>query len=137
MSTVVVPRKLSSSAADFIDEAKLAGLVARKADPSAIREIIAKSMTKEPLALDETAVLLSADSPDLIEEIYDAARQLKRDVYGNRIVLFAPLYVGNECTNDCVTARSAAPTARKSAARSARTNSAARSRPCCASATSG
>ena len=37
----------------------------------------------------------------MIEKIFDAARQLKRDVYGNRIVLFAPLYVGNECTNDC------------------------------------
>jgi 2-iminoacetate synthase len=36
-----------------------------------------------------------------LEQIFDAARQLKRDVYGNRIVLFAPLYVGNDCTNDC------------------------------------
>ncbi len=36
------------------------------------------------------------------ERIFEAARQLKRDVYGNRIVLFAPLYVGNSCTNDCL-----------------------------------
>ena len=63
--------------------------------------MIAKSLAKEPLAVEETAVLLAADEPELVEEIFDAARQLKRDVYGNRIVLFAPLYIGNECTNDC------------------------------------
>ena len=69
--------------------------------PAEVRDIIAKSLAKEPLAVEETAVLLAADEPELVEEIFDAARQLKRDVYGNRIVLFAPLYVGNECTNDC------------------------------------
>jgi 2-iminoacetate synthase len=37
-----------------------------------------------------------------VERIFDAARQLKRNVYGNRIVLFAPLYVGNDCVNDCL-----------------------------------
>ena len=58
-------------------------------------------MAKQALAVEETAVLLAAEQPDLIEEIFDAARQLKRDVYGNRIVIFAPLYIGNECTNDC------------------------------------
>ena len=46
-------------------------------------------------------MLLAADEPELVEQIFDAARQLKRDVYGNRIVLFAPLYIGNDCTNDC------------------------------------
>jgi 2-iminoacetate synthase len=45
--------------------------------------------------------LLAASEPELVERIFDAARQLKRDVYGNRIVLFAPLYIGNDCTNDC------------------------------------
>ena len=44
---------------------------------------------------------MAADEPALVEQIFDAARQLKRDVYGNRIVIFAPLYIGNDCTNDC------------------------------------
>ena len=66
-----------------------------------MRDIIAKSLAKQPLAVEETAALLAADEPELVEQIFDAARQLKRDVYGNRIVLFAPLYIGNECTNDC------------------------------------
>jgi len=87
---------------DFIDESLLEGLLARQADAAQVRDMIAKSLSKEALSVEETAVLLAAEDPDLIEEIFEAARQLKRDVYGNRIVLFAPLYVGNECTNDCV-----------------------------------
>jgi 2-iminoacetate synthase len=102
MSRVVDQPKLSTSAFDFIDESRLQGLLNLKADPGRVREVIAKSMAKEPLQVDETAALLSAEDPALVEEIFEAARQLKRDVYGNRIVLFAPLYVGNECTNDCL-----------------------------------
>ncbi len=101
MSWVADSRKLSASAVDFIDEGDLVALLNRRADPGEVREVIAKSLSKEPLAVEETAVLLAADQPELVEEIFEAARQLKRDVYGNRIVLFAPLYVGNECTNDC------------------------------------
>ncbi len=101
MSIAMDPSRLSASGRDFIDEARLHELVARKTDASELRDVIAKSMAKEPLALEETAALLAADAPELVEQIFDAARQLKRDVYGNRIVLFAPLYIGNECVNDC------------------------------------
>ncbi len=93
--------KLSSSAYDFIDEPYLEGLLAGTADDAEVRDIIAKSLAKEPLSVEETALLLRASDPQSIERIFDAARQLKRDVYGNRIVLFAPLYIGNECVNDC------------------------------------
>ena len=78
-------------AVDFIDDAKL----------EAVRRVIAKSLSKEALTVEETAVLLGAESPALVEEIFEAARTLKREVYGNRIVFFAPLYVGNFCVNDC------------------------------------
>lgn len=101
-SSSAIRRRLSGSAADFIDEAKLHGLLAQPAEPGRVREIIAKSLSKEALTVEETAALLTADDPALIEGVFDAARRLKRDVYGNRIVLFAPLYIGNECTNDCV-----------------------------------
>jgi 2-iminoacetate synthase len=47
------------------------------------------------------AALLSVTEPGLLEEIFNTARDLKRRVYGNRIVLFAPLYIGNKCTNSC------------------------------------
>jgi 2-iminoacetate synthase len=92
----------SENAVDFIDEGYLQGLLeVRPADPARVREIIAKSLAKQPLAVAETAELLRADQPELVEEIFAAARELKRTVYGNRIVLFAPLYVGNLCENDC------------------------------------
>jgi 2-iminoacetate synthase len=93
---------LSKGAVDFIDDARLSALLDLPADDHArVRDVIAKSMAKEALTVEETAVLLRADDPALVEEIFAAARKLKRDVYGNRIVLFAPLYVGNYCQNDC------------------------------------
>lgn len=72
-----------------------------KADRKSVREVIAKSLEKNRLTLRETAILINASDPDLIEEIKEGARELKKRVYGNRIVLFAPLYVGNKCTNNC------------------------------------
>ena len=66
-----------------------------------VKAIISKALNKERLTLAETAVLIKADTPELIEEIKEGARELKRKVYGNRIVLFAPLYIGNKCINNC------------------------------------
>ena len=95
--------KASAQAVDFIDDTYLTGLIVPAApDDSLVREIIDKSLRKEALSVEETAVLLRADSLPLVEEIFQAARELKRRVYGNRIVIFAPLYVGNLCVNDCV-----------------------------------
>ncbi len=94
---------LSQGATDFIDEAALGDLLAQpRSTRSQVRDVIAKSLAKTALTTAETAVLLNADEPELVEEIFAAARQLKRDVYGNRIVLFAPLYIGNACVNDCL-----------------------------------
>ena len=66
-----------------------------------VREIIAKSLSKKRLNLEEVAVLINADDPQLIEEIKEGAKTLKKTIYGNRIVLFAPLYVGSKCANNC------------------------------------
>jgi 2-iminoacetate synthase len=71
------------------------------ATPVRVREIIAKSLDKNRLTLEETAVLINATDPVLIEEIRQGAKTLKEKVYGQRIVLFAPLYIGNYCTNNC------------------------------------
>lgn len=72
-----------------------------QADKSRVREVIQASLDKKRLSLEETAVLLNATDPELIEEIKEGARTLKERVYGERIVLFAPLYVGDLCTNNC------------------------------------
>lgn len=94
--------ELSQGAVDFIDEARINNLLqGSRPDSGRVREIIAKSLSKAPLTVDETATLLLADDPEQIEAIFAAARELKKNVYGNRIVLFAPLYVGNNCVNDC------------------------------------
>jgi 2-iminoacetate synthase len=86
----------------FIDVAEIEGLLTHsKPDPAIIRNIIAKSLDKHRLSMAETALLLNADDTDLIAEIKDGANKLKKAVYGNRIVLFAPLYIGNKCINNC------------------------------------
>ena len=66
-----------------------------------VREIVAKSLDKNRLNLEEVAILVNTTDPELVEEILQGARTLKERVYGNRIVLFAPLYIGNKCTNNC------------------------------------
>jgi 2-iminoacetate synthase len=93
---------LSKGAVDFINDEKLTSLIENtREDASRVREVLAKSMEKKALQVEETAVLLAAENPELVEEIFECARELKRKVYGNRIVLFAPLYIGNDCVNDC------------------------------------
>ena len=72
-----------------------------KATKEDVEKIIKKSLNKERLTLHETALLINSEDSFLINEIKNGARQLKEKVYGNRIVLFAPLYVGNKCTNNC------------------------------------
>lgn len=94
--------KTSAGTVDFIDDGYLEGLLAGPPpDPGLARDIIDKSLLKQPLTVEETAVLLRSETPDQLAEIFLAARTLKERVYGNRIVLFAPLYIGNECVNKC------------------------------------
>ena len=71
-------------------------------EPGQVRSVLDKASLKKGLNLQEVAILLQNDSTDLMEEMYDTARKIKEEIYGNRIVLFAPLYVGNDCVNDCV-----------------------------------
>ena len=72
------------------------------ASKAEIREIIAKSLAKNRLEPEETAKLLQVTDSELLEEMFQGARQLKKDIYGNRIVYFAPLYIGNKCINNCL-----------------------------------
>ena len=69
--------------------------------PVQVRSVISRSLAKNRLSLAETAILINATDPEMVEEIKAGARELKERVYGNRIVLFAPLYIGNKCTNNC------------------------------------
>lgn len=86
----------------FIDADELHNiLLENPSSPEKVKTIIAKSLNKERLSLAETAVLLNTEDAELIKEIKLGAKLLKERVYGNRIVLFAPLYIGNKCSNNC------------------------------------
>ena len=87
----------------FIPEEEIFRTLEKTKNPSAerVRDVIAKSLDKQRLEPDEMAVLINAEDPALVNEIFEGARELKKRIYGNRIVLFAPLYIGNECVNNC------------------------------------
>ena len=67
-----------------------------------IDQILAKARLRKGLSHREAAVLLDCEIPEKVEEIFELARQIKQDFYGNRIVMFAPLYLSNYCVNGCV-----------------------------------
>ncbi len=89
---------------DFIEEAQLeARLKAAPAapDPRQVRDILAKSMAIRDLTLDEVALLINVSDKGLLEEMRATALKVKLKVYDNRIVTFAPFYLGNYCVNRC------------------------------------
>jgi 2-iminoacetate synthase len=88
---------------DFIDEQQIYTTLEKntKTDPSRIREIIAKAYSIELMSDDDVAALLQVSDPDMRNEIAQAAKEIKKKVYDNRVVTFAPLYCGSKCVNRC------------------------------------
>src|SRR3989338_1070117 len=89
---------------DFIPDTEIEGkLVANRSPEKArVRDALAKSLAIETLTPDETAMLLHVEDPVLLAEMKDTALRVKKKVYDNRIVTFAPLYMGNYCVNNCL-----------------------------------
>ena len=75
---------------------------ANKDNVELIDRIIEKAKLRKGLDHREASVLLACEIPEKINEIYKLAEQIKKDFYGNRIVMFAPLYLSNYCVNGCV-----------------------------------
>lgn len=96
----------SLKAEEFISDEEimetLAYADANKDNVELIDEIIAKAKLQKGLNHREASVLLACEIPEKIQEVYDLAKKIKEDYYGNRIVLFAPLYLSNYCVNGCV-----------------------------------
>ena len=65
-------------------------------------QILAKAATYKGLTHREAAVLLECPLPEYKEKLFALAKEIKRKIYGDRIVLFAPLYLSNYCINGCV-----------------------------------
>jgi len=89
---------------NFIDEDLIWSDIARaeQADAATIRDIIAKAEEKNGLSPYEAAVLLKNKDKALDAELFAAACRIKKGIYGNRMVVFAPLYVSNKCQNQCL-----------------------------------
>ena len=96
----------SKKAEEFINHEEildtLAYAYAHKDDGALIDEIIAKARLKKGLSHREASVLLACTLEDKNQEVYELAREIKRDFYGDRIVMFAPLYLSNYCVNGCL-----------------------------------
>jgi 2-iminoacetate synthase len=67
-----------------------------------IKSVLKKALELKGLSVDEAASLLNIDSENLMKELFDTAFKIKNNIYGNRLVIFAPLYVSNHCSNDCL-----------------------------------
>lgn len=89
---------------DFIDDNHIQNILDQtiNPDPLRVREVIDKAYELKGLTPEEVAVLLQTEDEDLIGAILQAAHKIKQDIYGNRLVLFAPLYVANHCSNNCL-----------------------------------
>ena len=96
----------SMKAEEFIDhqeiEQTLAYADAHKTDAELIDAIIEKAKLRKGLTHREASVLLACELEDRNEQVYALAKQIKQDFYGNRIVMFAPLYLSNYCINGCL-----------------------------------
>ncbi|HOI36207.1 MAG TPA: [FeFe] hydrogenase H-cluster radical SAM maturase HydG [Bacillota bacterium] len=87
----------------FIDDKTIARALKQGKcySPTAVRDVLAKSLELHGLDLEELAALLWVDDSELLEEVYAAARKIKETIYGKRLVFFAPLYVSDYCVNNC------------------------------------
>jgi 2-iminoacetate synthase len=98
------PKSMKAEAFIHHDEVMntLAYAEQNKTNASLISDIIEKAKLRKGLSHREAAVLLDCQLEDKNQEIFDLAKQIKQDFYGNRIVMFAPLYLSNYCVNSCV-----------------------------------
>lgn len=96
--------KYTDNGKDFIDDEYIENLLKddSEPDPKLVKDIFSKALSIQTLSLEDTAVLIRLKDPDLIEEMKDVAKKIKIKVYDNRIVTFAPLYMGNLCVNNCL-----------------------------------
>lgn len=104
---MTIPYNPASPKADeFINHQEILDTLAfadeRSQDLDYCRSLLEKARTLQGLTHREASVLLACEDPSILEGIYDLARKIKDKIYGQRIVLFAPLYLSNYCVNGCV-----------------------------------
>ena len=96
----------SEHASEFIHDGEIRATLeyarAHRNDKALIEEILLKAAEGKGITHREAAVLIEVDDMEVEQRMYDIARKLKERIYGNRIVMFAPLYLSNHCINGCV-----------------------------------
>ena len=101
----MIYQKDSSKAEEFIPHEEILDTLEyaknNKDNRALIEQLIEKASHCKGLSHREAALLLECNQPDLIERIFHLAKEIKQKFYGNRIVMFAPLYLSNYCVNGC------------------------------------
>ena len=96
----------SEKAEEFINHQEILDTIAwaeeNKNNKEAVEALIERARDCKGLTHREAALLLACEDPELVEKMYAAAKEIKKKFYGNRIVMFAPLYLSNYCINGCV-----------------------------------
>jgi 2-iminoacetate synthase len=89
---------------NIISESQIFELLshAQKPDNKQIDDILTKAKELKGLSKEDVAVLLNIEDDDTLQKLYETALYIKEEIYGNRLVLFAPLYVSNHCANNCL-----------------------------------
>lgn len=87
-----------------LDEAAIHRALAAppQSDPARIRDLLARARSLEGVPDPDLPALMNLQEPELLQELFEAARAVKQQIYGTRIVMFAPLYVSNLCANECL-----------------------------------
>lgn len=87
----------------IINENKIEDILRRTNNPSAktARAVLKKARQKQGLSLEEAGSLVNLADPELVKELFKTAGWIKDQIYGERLVLFAPLYISDFCVNDC------------------------------------
>lgn len=88
----------------IIDEEKFSRIISETAKPSPekVDFVLNKALSKKGLSLEDAGVLINLDDQEALEKLFSAAGRIKQEIYGERLVLFAPLYISSFCVNDCV-----------------------------------
>jgi 2-iminoacetate synthase len=90
-------------AKDIVNERKINNILKKTKNPSKneILKILDKALEKKGLELEEIGYLLHVEDPDLLKKMFESAHQIKKEIYGERLVFFAPFYASSYCVNDC------------------------------------
>ncbi len=96
--------KKRESTMEFIDEKYINSLINDEAlkEKNYQLEVIEKAKLRKGITLKESAALLNITDEEILNKMYQAAKEIKENIYGNRLVMFAPLYLTNACVNNCL-----------------------------------